>query len=512
MSQYLNPISDEEIKDRFAKALSLENRQQGDPLAKVTTVGTTQTTNLTWYDLQAPAKNLFPVLTPIRNETPRVAGQGGTATNWKAVTAINATGLQAFVPEGVRNGVISTTTLPKTATYSRQGLENYVTWEADLAAKSFEDVRATQGQRTLWSLMIQEERNILGANSSIALGVPAGLTVTPVATGGSILDDAGGYDVYVVALSFMGMQVSDMTNGVTQQVTVTPADGSATFTYGGGSSNKSAKVNSGAVAGVPVADKSSIQMYCTVVTGACGYAWYAGPHGADCYLQAITPTNSFLLTTLLAAGQKVTAITGDYSENTNGFDGLLYQAWTTASGAYIKNMATGTVGTGTGLTTNGAGGITEIDDMLYSMYSTIRLTPAKLWVSAYDMKKNIIPLLFGGTANGTLRQTISLDNGANNREVIAGFTGVKYHNPYGFPVMDIVVHPDMPRGTMQALTYVLPYPINNVPNVFEMKLRRDYWMTEWPQRTAKYEFGVYFDGTLAHYFPASMGIITNIGG
>jgi hypothetical protein len=489
MSQYLAPMTDDEIKDRFAKALSLENRQQGDPLAKVTTVGTTQTTNLTWYDLQNPAKNLFPVLTPIRNETPRVSGQGGTATNWKAVTAINATGLQAFVPEGVRNGVISTTTLPKTATYSRQGLENYVTWEADLAAKSFEDVRATQGQRTLWSLMIQEERNILGANSSVALAIPTGLTVTPVATGGHIIDDAGGYDVYVVALTFMGMQVADMTNGVVQQVSVTPADGSSAFLYGGGSSDHSAKGNSGAVSSSG-GNIASIQMYCTIVTGACGYAWYVGAHGDDCYLQAITPTNSFLLETLIASGQKVTAITGDYSENTNGFDGLLYQAWTTASGAYIKSMSTGVPGTGTALSSNSAGGITEIDDMLYSLYSTIRLTPAKLWVSAYDMKKNIIPLLFGGAANGTLRQNISLDNGANQREVIAGFTGVKYHNPYGFPVMDIVVHPDMPRGTMHALTYVLPYPINNVPNVFEMKLRRDYWMTEWPQRTAKYEFGV----------------------
>ena len=511
MAQYLNDITEDEIKDRFEKALSLENRQTGDPLQKVTTAGTTQATNLTWYDLQNPAKNLFPVLTPIRNKTPRVAGQGGTATNWKAVTAINATGLQAFVPEGVRNGVISTTTLPKTATYSRQGLENYVTWEADLAAKNFEDVRATQGQRTLWSLMIQEERNILGANASVALGVPTGLTVTPVVTGGSILDDAGGYDCYVVALSFMGAQVSNMTDGVIQSVSVTPADGSSAFTYGGGSSNKSAKVNSGAVAGT-VADKSSVQMYCTLIPGACAYAWFVGAHDGTAKLQAITPTNSFLWTTPLTTTQAISAITGDYSENTNGFDGLLYQAWLSGSGAYIKNMATGTVGTGTALSSNGAGGITEFDDMLYSMYSTIRLTPAELWVSAYDMKKNVIPLLFGGTANGTLRQTISLDNGANNREVIAGFTGVKYHNPYGFPVMDIVVHPDMPRGTMHALTYTLPYPINNVPNVFEMKLRRDYWMTEWPQRTAKYEFGVYFDGTLAHYFPASMGIITNIGG
>jgi hypothetical protein len=68
----------------------------------------------------------------------------------------------------------------------------------------------------------------------------------------------------------------------------------------------------------------------------------------------------------------------------------------------------------------------------------------------------------------------------------------------------------MPKGTMLFLTEVLPYPINNVPNVFEMKLRRDYYQVAWPLREETYEFGVYFDGVLAHYFPPSMAIITNI--
>ena len=33
------------------------------------------------YDLQAPAKNLYPFVTPIRNVMPRVDGGTGTATN-----------------------------------------------------------------------------------------------------------------------------------------------------------------------------------------------------------------------------------------------------------------------------------------------------------------------------------------------------------------------------------------------------------------------------------------------
>ena len=53
--------------------------------------------------------------------------------------------------------------------------------------------------------------------------------------------------------------------------------------------------------------------------------------------------------------------------------------------------------------------------------------------------------------------------------------------------------------------------MSNVPNVLEMKLRRDYFQMEWPMRTLKYETGVYFDGVLADYFPPAIGVITNIG-
>ena len=84
-------------------------------------------------------------------------------------------------------------------------------------------------------------------------------------------------------------------------------------------------------------------------------------------------------------------------------------------------------------------------------------------------------------------------------------------NPYTSQRQEIIIHPDVPAGTMIGVTHTLPYPMSNVPNVLEMKLRRDYFQMEWPMRTLKYESGVYFDGVLADYFPPAMGIITNIG-
>src|SRR5207237_7400759 len=54
------------------------------------------------YDLQAPAKNLYPFSTPIRNVMPRIGGGTGAATNWRQVNKIIGSGFDAmgWVPEG----------------------------------------------------------------------------------------------------------------------------------------------------------------------------------------------------------------------------------------------------------------------------------------------------------------------------------------------------------------------------------------------------------------------------
>ena len=50
----------------------------------------------------------------------------------------------------------------------------------------------------------------------------------------------------------------------------------------------------------------------------------------------------------------------------------------------------------------------------------------------------------------------------------------------------------------------------NVPNVAEVKTRRDYYRTDWPLKTRAYEFGVYAEEVLAVYAPFAMGVIGNI--
>jgi hypothetical protein len=494
--QNLSQLSQEAVAD-FMKAVSAPD---SNILAKA---GIQQSTGLVAYDLQAPAKNLLPVLTPLRNKLPRVNGGGGTATNWKRVTAINTASLRGFVPEGGRNGVMTIASDDKSANYKTLGMEDSITYEAERAAKGFEDIRSTQAQRLLWATMLEEEYAILGGNYGVALGTPVAPTVTVTdGDGGSIAADPGGYACRVVALTLAGYLASSLANGVVQEVSVTPADGGTPFTYGGGSSQKSNATVSGAAGG----GASTLKLSTTVVPGAVAYAWYVGAHDGDVKLEAITTVNHVKLLSLAGTHQNVTAITADFSKNLLGFDGILSTAWGSGSGAYIYNMATGTPGTGTGLTADNAGGITEVDALLESLWTNYKLGPTTIYCNSQEAK-NITKKLLGATG---VSYNINVQQGAG---FSAGSLVTKYLNKFGMggnTLIPIEVHPWMPAGTMIAVCEQLPYPINGVPNVMEMRLRQDYYQIEWPIRTRKYESGVYMDGVFAHYFPPSIGIITNI--
>ena len=132
-------------------------------------------TGLLAYDLEAPAKNLYPFVTPIRNVMPRVGGGTGAAANWRQVNAIIGSGFDAmgWVPEGQRSGQMSYSTSNKSATYVTIGEEDAATFEAIAAGREFEDIQARMTYRLLQKMMLKEEMAILAGNASLSLGTPA---------------------------------------------------------------------------------------------------------------------------------------------------------------------------------------------------------------------------------------------------------------------------------------------------------------------------------------------------
>ena len=143
-------------------------------------------TGLVAYDLQAPAKNLYPVNTPLVRSLPRVGGVG-TATNWKAINAIVGSGFDntGWVPEGQRAGQMSYTTAPKAASYVTIGEEDQATFEAISSAVGFEDIRATMTMRLLQKTKLKEEAAVLFGNTSMPLGTPTTPTLSAAGTTGS---------------------------------------------------------------------------------------------------------------------------------------------------------------------------------------------------------------------------------------------------------------------------------------------------------------------------------------
>ena len=52
---------------------------------------------------------------------------------------------------------------------------------------------------------------------------------------------------------------------------------------------------------------------------------------------------------------------------------------------------------------------------------------------------------------------------------------------------------------------MLPYPLAGVGNLMQIRTRQDYYQIEWPLRTRRYEYGIYADEVLQHYFPPALG-------
>jgi hypothetical protein len=467
-------------------------------------------TGLVAYDLQAPAKNLYPFVTPIRNVLPRVGGGTGTATNWRQVNAIIGSGFDAmgWVPEGQRSGQMSYSTSSKSATFVTLGEEDAATFEAISAGREFEDIQARMTFRLLQKMMLKEEMAILAGNASLQLGTPS-TPPTLSASGAGATLPAGTYFVKVVALTLEGYQNSSVSGGVATTKTVTGVD-NKTFTLMGGSSNISPEASQAVTLGQT--------LFCsfTAIQGAVAYAWYISTSTGTETLQSITTINSLAVSAPLTAGnQSQTAVTADNSANPSyAYDGLLTTALKMGSNAYVSTLPTGTAGTGTTLTSSGRGSVNEIDTMFQVMWNTFELSPTVLYVNAQELK-NITTKVLSNSSGPLLRYDTPADGSEGEYQLTASGVVQFYYNPfaiYGGLRIPIKIHPRVPPGTILGWAENLPiqYQSNEVPNVAELKTRQDYYQIDWPIVTRQRQVGVYAEEVLAVYAPFAMGVITNI--
>ena len=493
--------------DAFLAAIEKALREPlpGDPLAAVLGKSTfsqsgSATSGLTYYDLETGAKFVYPVLTPLRNEIPRISGKGGIQANWRAVTGVNTSGLRIGVSGGNRGGIQAVSTQDYTAAYKGIGIETSVDFEAQYAGMGFDDVKAIGAKTGLEACMLGEEALILGGNTSLALGTTPTPSLSASSSGGSLPSET--LSVICVALSLDGVINGSVAGGIQGQITRLNAD-SSVDTFGGGAARQSANAT------VSVTGSTgSVSATVAAVQGAFGYAWFWGLAGSE-ELGAITTINSVVITAAATGTQTAASLgTGDNSTNALVFDGLLTQAVKAGSNAYVNYLPTGTAGTGTVLSGDNSGGITQIDTALKSMWDNYRLSPDTMWVGS-QVAQNISQKILANANSGAQRFNITVDQD----KIVGGVMARSYLNKFsmaGAKDIEIRVHPNMPAGTILMTSRTLPYPLSNIGNVMQIRTRQDYYQIEWPPRARRYESGVYADEVLQHYFPPSMAVISNI--
>lgn len=444
-----------------------------------TTQGYTTDTGLVGINLESPAKSLFPVLSPWRNRFPRrPAAVGASAVQWRAITAINAANVKAGVAEGLRNTPISVTEANKSQAYKEFGLDNFVTFKAQDFGRGFDDVLARGVANTLAATMVEEEKILVGGNT-VAIGKPASVTADDTATDGSgALSAATTYYYAVSALTLYGFlngakggSAPDETDGRT---------GSHDTTASGAGSD-------------------AIHIVWPAVRGAAAYNIFAGAStGGRKWLATVTANEYTILAN--AAGGNNLMNAADLTADALSFDGVIPQIEGSGLGAYWSDMAAST------LTGDNAGGITQIDAMLQSLWDNSRIGPTLIAVNSQQAKD----LLRKIAANGsTTTFRVNLDIGADG-SVRGGMRLGSYLNAYTNQDIPIDIHPFLPPGKIVALSERLPFPMNNVPNPFEVDVNREYTQYDWARVQRKFEFGVYGTECLKVYFPAGCGVLTGI--
>ncbi|MGB6656481.1 MAG: hypothetical protein WBE49_06275, partial [Methylovirgula sp.] len=221
------------VENLLASIKSAQQKPLGDPrlegligLEKSTfTESMSATSGLTFYDLEVGAKLLYPVLTPLRNAIPRVSGKGGIQANWRAITAINTSGLRFGVSAANRGGALAVATQDYTAAYKGIGVETSVDFEAQYAGQGFDDIRALAAKTGLEALMLGEGAMILGGDATTPLGTTPTPSLSASASGGSLA--SGTLSVICVALTLDGIMNATVVGGIQGQITRQNADGTS---------------------------------------------------------------------------------------------------------------------------------------------------------------------------------------------------------------------------------------------------------------------------------------------
>ena len=445
------------------------------------------------FDLEAQAKQLFPIATPLVNKLPRKKGIG-LAHRAKIVTGItgSGTGGNGVIHPGLAENATNTygaLTLNRAAQITQSatdlvvpyvsfGLGNSVTFDAQDSGIGFDDIRAFSVENTMYALKLMEERQFLynrGTASGYngALAAPTVTLGVATASGSQVALANATYFVYVTADA--GAFGQSVLSTVQSQATVSQV---LTITVG-------------AVAGA-----IGYNVYVGTVTGAAN-AHYVGR------FTSLTgtlngPTLSAALGDNMAfntTGTLASTVVADTSAYAQGYDGIIPLILANSGNVNQINSAFSTSTPGS-----------EIQAVFNSIYQAVKGDPDEIWMNGLDRLQITKAIQAGGNVNNYKMEIQQTDVGS----FIGGLVMSGILNGITGKSVAITVHPWLAQGVAPVLSYQVNVPNSGVDAVWAAIDEQAYRGIQWPIIQRSYDNEVNSRGTFMCYAPAWNGAITGI--
>lgn len=442
------------------------------------------------YNLYPTALTLAPVLTPLRNTTPRTQGLGAKA-EYKAIVGVSGiTTANVWGSEGSSGQKINLATADITVNYRSLKVAGALSFEQQWAGQGYIDSKATEVVNVLRQLMVMEEQALLfGCNSTAAaatqfgpgaVGTPASPTLAAVAAGGTGAPSAnsslGAVTVFVKITAVTGMGESLPSAEVSQAV----------------AANQYVKVTLPTLQTVSGQPVLYYNVYASTTTGTeklCTSAQLT-------YDVTVAGSAASPVTTNVSTGSAVfiggvpgagaTPPVSDGTASTLAYNGLLPQIFASSqagitgfgiagsqlAGAAQPNFGA-TVQAANGQLNYLGGASNTMQTILKAMWDSYRANPDYALVSSQEAIKF-------ATFLANTPYYVTPDGGQDGFAV--GYRAAKLANPITGKFIALRVHPNLPQGTLLLGSESLPewYVPSSVPAPFTASMLQDYTEIDYP--------------------------------
>jgi hypothetical protein len=483
----------------------------------------------TGYYLEPLAKFIMPVDTPVKNMLPRTPSVGIDVENWRAIVDVfggSGPALSNFIMAQSTTNTTSTLGLANYSWVSKSNLLRQLAWtdqitfETELFSRMYEpDVRAKIAAKLIPALMLGQELAYITSGQQSWSPAPANGLST--ATAGGTITAATNW-ILVTAANVQGeslaWSIAPATTAIPLAASIATTGTTSTVTFNINRVPGATKYN--VYVGTGSTQPANSAMWLQSATTQFGGATALNdPGGFAAGYFTVTATAAWATSgtaysTVISSGAPATppymAALGTTPANyILTFDGFMALAMLNAG-----TLSTVGVGGETSAVRRpaDAGGIlakSDIDAHLEAMYLNARANPECMLVSVKEHKalSNIV-------YNSNNFNIFTNPTQAGVSDLVGGARATKWVNQTTGRLMDIIMCPYLPQGTIVFLSLQLPFPvveINQAP--VRVSVNREMWSVMYPpdqSHLTQWAYGAYTSETLVDQYLGGLGLISGI--